>query len=139
MSTVSTATASPLSCVFAPAAPLTAVLDRLPLTTIPEQNPAPRLAAPRPVSSRFADTSYPALAAYVFAAPNPSANPINSTPTAGPTRSRQRSRPTPSGSPTAGRPGWIGPTMSTPLRVEMECRGRGDGQQHHHEGTRHHR
>ena len=41
VSTVSTAMTSPLTCVFAPAAPFTAVLDRLPLTTIPEHNPAP--------------------------------------------------------------------------------------------------
>ena len=42
---------------LAPAPPLTAVFDRLPLTTMPLASPAPRLAAPRPTSSRFASTS----------------------------------------------------------------------------------
>jgi hypothetical protein len=55
VTSVSTATTSPLSCDRAPAAPFTAVLDRLPLTTIPEHRPDPRLAAPRPISSRFAE------------------------------------------------------------------------------------
>ena len=41
----------------APAPPLTAVFDRLPLTTIPLQSPAPRFAAPSPISSRFGSIS----------------------------------------------------------------------------------
>jgi hypothetical protein len=45
------------SSVRAPAEALTAVLDRLPLTTIPELRPAPMLAAPSPSSSRLASIS----------------------------------------------------------------------------------
>ena len=63
MINVSTATTSPLTWDRAPAAPFTAVLDRLPLTTIPAHSPDPRFAAPRPTSSRFAEIWYPALAA----------------------------------------------------------------------------
>ena len=39
------------------AEPLTAVFERLPLTTMPLESPAPRFAAPRPISSRFASIS----------------------------------------------------------------------------------
>ena len=56
VSRVSTATTSPLSCDRAPAAPLTAVLDRLPFTTMPEHSPEPRLATPKPTSSRLGRT-----------------------------------------------------------------------------------
>ena len=52
-------------------------------------------------------------AAYVFAAPRPSANPTSMTPTAGPTRS-PRSPVETSGSPNAGRPLLMFPTISTP-------------------------
>ena len=62
VTTVSAATTRPETCDLAPAPPLTAVLDRLPLTTIPDR-PEPRLAAPRPISSRLGSISYPALAA----------------------------------------------------------------------------
>ena len=57
VTTVSAATTSPESCDFAPAAPLTAVFDRLPFTTIPLDRPAPMFAAPRPSSSRFGSIS----------------------------------------------------------------------------------
>ena len=63
VTTVRTATTSPEAWVRAPAVPLTAVLDRLPLTTMPEQTPLPRLATPIPASSRLGSMSYPALAA----------------------------------------------------------------------------
>ena len=53
----STAATSPDSCVLAPAPPLTAVLERLPLTTMPLDRPAPRFAAPSPISSRLASIS----------------------------------------------------------------------------------
>ena len=52
--TVSKATTSPDTWLLAPAPPLTAVLDRLPLTTMPLARAEPRLAAPRPTISRFA-------------------------------------------------------------------------------------
>ena len=55
--TVSAATVNPDTCDFAPAPPLTAVLDRLPLTTIPPNSPDPTLAAPMPSSSAFGSTS----------------------------------------------------------------------------------
>ena len=55
--TVSTATTSPDTWDRAPADPFTAVFERLPLTTIPLDSPAPRLAAPRPISSRLASIS----------------------------------------------------------------------------------
>ena len=55
--TVSTATTSPDTCERAPAEPLTAVFDRLPLTTIPVDSPLPRFAAPSPISSRLASIS----------------------------------------------------------------------------------
>jgi hypothetical protein len=55
--TVSAATTSPETWERAPAEPFTAVLDRLPFTTMPLDSPAPRLAAPRPSSSRLASTS----------------------------------------------------------------------------------
>ncbi len=45
---VSTAAVVPESCDRAPALPLTAVFDRLPLTTMPLVRPAPTLAAPEP-------------------------------------------------------------------------------------------
>jgi hypothetical protein len=54
---VRAATTSPDSWVLAPAAPLTAVLDRLPLTTMPLDRPAPRLAVPTPSSSRLGSTA----------------------------------------------------------------------------------
>ena len=57
VTTVRTAAVSPESCDRAPAEPLTAVFDRLPLTTMPDASPDPRLAAPRPSSSRLASTS----------------------------------------------------------------------------------
>ena len=57
VTTVKAATTSPDSCDFAPADPFTAVFDRLPLTTIPLHSPLPRLAAPRPSSSRLASIS----------------------------------------------------------------------------------
>ena len=53
----STATTSPESCERAPAELLTAVLDRLPPTTIPLDSPEATLAAPRPSSSRLASIS----------------------------------------------------------------------------------
>jgi hypothetical protein len=49
---VRAATTSPDTCERAPAAPFTAVLERLPFTTMPLDRPAPRLAAPSPSSSR---------------------------------------------------------------------------------------
>jgi hypothetical protein len=54
---VRAATTSPDTCELAPAPPLTAVLERLPLTTMPLDRPDPRLAAPRPTSSRLGSTS----------------------------------------------------------------------------------
>ncbi len=57
VTTVSTATKRPDSCELAPAEPLTAVFERLPLTTMPLESPEPRFAAPRPISSRFASIS----------------------------------------------------------------------------------
>ena len=57
VTTVSTATTSPETWLCAPAPPLTAVLERLPLTTMPLASPAPRLAAPSPISSRLASIS----------------------------------------------------------------------------------
>ena len=55
--TDSTATKRPETCDFAPAPPLTAVLERLPSTTMPDATPEPTLAAPRPSSSWLASTS----------------------------------------------------------------------------------
>ena len=57
VTTVRTATTSPETWLWAPAPPFTAVFDRLPLTTMPLASPAPRLAAPRPTSSRLASIS----------------------------------------------------------------------------------
>jgi hypothetical protein len=57
VTTVRAATTSPDTWEQAPAEPLTAVLERLPLTTMPLDSPAPRLAAPSPSSSRLASTS----------------------------------------------------------------------------------
>jgi hypothetical protein len=54
---VNAATMSPESWLFAPADPLTAVLVRLPLTTIPPDRPAARLAVPFPISSRLVSTA----------------------------------------------------------------------------------
>ena len=51
------ATTSPDTWERAPAEPFTAVLERLPFTTMPLDRPDPRLAAPRPSSSRLASTS----------------------------------------------------------------------------------
>jgi hypothetical protein len=53
-SIAASAATSPETWLCAPAPPLTAVLERLPLTTIPLASPEPRLAAPSPISSRFA-------------------------------------------------------------------------------------
>ena len=50
---VSAVMTNPESCDLAPAEPFTAVFERPPLTTIPLERPAPRFAAPRPISSRF--------------------------------------------------------------------------------------
>ena len=55
--TVTTAAAMADSSVLAPAPPLTAVLERLPLTTMPLESPAPRFAVPSPSSSRFTSMS----------------------------------------------------------------------------------
>jgi hypothetical protein len=57
VTTVSAATTSPESCDLAPAAPFTAVFERLPFTTIPLESPETRFAVPRPSSSRFGSTS----------------------------------------------------------------------------------
>ena len=57
VSTVITAATTPETCDLAPAPPLTAVFDRLPLTTMPPTSPEPMLAAPRPISSRLASIS----------------------------------------------------------------------------------
>jgi hypothetical protein len=57
VTTVTTAAATADSSVLAPAPPLTAVLERLPLTTMPLESPAPRFAAPSPSSSRFTSMS----------------------------------------------------------------------------------
>lgn len=57
MITVNAATTSPETWDLAPAEPFTAIFDRLALTTIPLANPAPRLAAPRPSSSRLGSIS----------------------------------------------------------------------------------
>ncbi len=54
---VITATTSPDTWVLAPAEPLTAVLERLPLTTIALDRPAATFAVPKPSSSRLASTS----------------------------------------------------------------------------------
>ena len=45
---VSAATTRPDTWLLAPAPPLTAVFERLPLTTMPLDRPAPRFAAPSP-------------------------------------------------------------------------------------------
>ena len=50
MTIASAATTSPASCEFAPAEALTAIFERLPLTTMPLETPEPRLEAPMPVS-----------------------------------------------------------------------------------------
>ena len=52
--TVKPAASSPDTCVRAPEEALTAVLDRLPLTTMPLETPAARLAPPSATSSRLA-------------------------------------------------------------------------------------
>ena len=52
--TVSAATNSPETSVFAPAEPLTAVFESEPLTTMPLDRPAARFAPPSPSSSRLA-------------------------------------------------------------------------------------
>jgi hypothetical protein len=57
VTTVSTATISPDSCVRAPADPLTAVFDSEPLTTIPLDRPAARFAPPRASNSRLTSMS----------------------------------------------------------------------------------
>ena len=57
MITVSTATITPESCDFAPAEPLTAVFERLPLTTMPLERPEATFAAPSPSSSRLTSIS----------------------------------------------------------------------------------
>jgi hypothetical protein len=57
VTTVSAATTRPETCECAPAPPLTAVFERLPLTTMPCDSPEPRFAAPSPSSSRLASTS----------------------------------------------------------------------------------
>ena len=54
---VMTATTRPDAWLRAPADPLTAVLERLPFTTMPLLRPAATFAAPSPTSSRFASTS----------------------------------------------------------------------------------
>jgi hypothetical protein len=74
---VSAATIRPETWLCAPAEPLTAVFERLPLTTIPLDSPAAAFAAPSPSSSRLGSTSYPSRAAYVLAAPSPSAKPTS--------------------------------------------------------------
>ena len=57
VTTVSAAHTSPEICDRAPAEPLTAVFDRLPLTTIPLARPEAMFAAPSPSSSRLASMS----------------------------------------------------------------------------------
>jgi hypothetical protein len=57
VSTVSAAHTRPEICERAPAAPLTAVFERLPLTTMPLARPEAMLAAPSPSSSRLASMS----------------------------------------------------------------------------------
>ena len=57
VTTVITATTRPEIWLCAPAAPFTAVLERLPLTTMPLLRPAARFAAPSPTSSRSGSTS----------------------------------------------------------------------------------
>ena len=57
VTTVRADTVSVETWLLAPAPPLTAVFDRLPLTTMPAQTPAPRFAAPMPSSSRLASMS----------------------------------------------------------------------------------
>ena len=57
MTIVSTATTSPDTWLCAPAPPLTAVFERLPLTTIPLARPEARLALPSPIISRLASIS----------------------------------------------------------------------------------
>ena len=78
--TASTAASSPESCVRAPADALTAVLERLPLTTMPLHRPAARFAPPSATSSRLASIALVCAGAYAFAAPNPSANAMSITP-----------------------------------------------------------
>jgi hypothetical protein len=55
--TVITGTNTPEICERAPAPAFTAVFDKLPFTTMPLDNPAPRLAAPSPSSSRLGSMS----------------------------------------------------------------------------------
>ncbi len=57
VSTVSAATTSPDSCDFAPAPALTAVFERLPLTTMPLERPDAMFAVPSPISSRLGSIS----------------------------------------------------------------------------------
>ena len=57
VTTVTTAATSPESSERAPADALTAVLERLPDTAMPWQNPDPMLAAPTPMSSRLGSIS----------------------------------------------------------------------------------
>ena len=57
MSSVRPATIRPTSWVRPPALLFTAVFERLPLTAKPPEIPAPRFAAPRPISSRFGSIS----------------------------------------------------------------------------------
>ncbi len=51
-----TAPTTPVSCVFAPAASATGVREELLLTGKPWNNPAARLAAPRPIISWLGST-----------------------------------------------------------------------------------
>ena len=75
------ATTMPDIWLFAPAEPFTAVLERLPLTTIPPLMPDPRFVRPDRSTPDRIDLVM-MLAAYVLPAPRPSAKPTNITPSA---------------------------------------------------------
>ena len=100
------------TCDLAPAAPFTAVLERLPLTTIPPVTPAPRLPRRVRAAPGWCRCRSPP-AAYVLAAPRPSAKPTSMTPTRAPSSSR-KSAPLTSGRPSDGSPESMVPTMSSP-------------------------
>lgn len=113
LTTVNAAATRFASWVRPPELPWTAVLERLPLTTMPPKRPEPRLATPVPASSRRVSMGMPSRTAYVLAAPRPSTKATSNTPAAAPSSSVYCGSEEP-GNPTEGRPAGIVPTTLTP-------------------------
>ena len=132
MTVIAAAPTRPVSWVFDPDCSATAVREPLVLTGNPWNSPAATLAAPMPIISWFARTSWPLRAANADAVEIVSVSDTSAMPSAPATRSH-RSEADTFGMVKGGKPWGSTPTSETPRSARLEDGRRCDRQQHGHE------